>query len=232
MASAKNRATFDAYARAAEPDDYWRQVRRTVGGMPVDEAQLTMLVDAAVDELDLRPEDVLLDLCCGNGALTDRLFRRCAGGLGVDFSAELIAVARARFERLPKRAYVVNDVEAFLTESEGGGFTKAICNFSFQYLSTESALRCLELIRTRFSRVSLAFVSDLPDLDRLRAFFRPGDYVDGIENDHEAPLGMWRTAGTFVALANAAGWQCEIRRMPAAYHAAHYRYNALLRVLD
>ena len=29
--------------------------------------------------LDLRPRDVLLDLCCGNGAIIDPIFARCRG---------------------------------------------------------------------------------------------------------------------------------------------------------
>jgi hypothetical protein len=40
-----------------------------------------MIVDAIGLGLDIGPHDVLLDLCCGNGAITDPVFARCRGGL-------------------------------------------------------------------------------------------------------------------------------------------------------
>jgi trans-aconitate methyltransferase len=49
-----------------------------------------------LDLLDPKPGERILDLGCGDGALTERLVARGASVLGVDASAEQIAAARAR----------------------------------------------------------------------------------------------------------------------------------------
>ena len=49
-----------------------------------------------LDLLQPEPGERILDLCCGDGALTARLAERGATVVGVDASAELLAAARAR----------------------------------------------------------------------------------------------------------------------------------------
>jgi len=56
-----------------ERNDFWRQVRRTINGKPVDEAQIQLIVQQIVSVLCLVPTDRLLDIGCGNGALSARL---------------------------------------------------------------------------------------------------------------------------------------------------------------
>ena len=94
-------ANYDAHARSVPPDAHWKQVRRTVDGEPVDAAQIGFIVEAIAAGLDLARTDVVLDLACGNGALSSRLFDRCAGLVGVDISPYLIEIAQKDFGRLP-----------------------------------------------------------------------------------------------------------------------------------
>ena len=49
-----------------------------------------------LDLLDPRPGERILDLGCGDGALTEKLVARGASVLGIDASADMIAAARAR----------------------------------------------------------------------------------------------------------------------------------------
>jgi len=44
---------YDSHARTRPRDDFWGQVRRTVHGQPVTEAQVGMIVGAAADLLAL-----------------------------------------------------------------------------------------------------------------------------------------------------------------------------------
>lgn len=53
------------------------------------------LGSAALDLLDPRPGERILDVGCGDGALTLRIGERGASVVGVDSSAELVAAARA-----------------------------------------------------------------------------------------------------------------------------------------
>jgi tRNA/tmRNA/rRNA uracil-C5-methylase (TrmA/RlmC/RlmD family) len=118
---------YDQHARTLRRDDFWGQVRRTVRGRPVGPEQIEMIVSAIVDQLRLGPDDILLDLACGNGALSALLQPHCQGSLGVDISPYLIEVARERFETGTHR-FAVQEAAAFTEdEPDPARFTKALC---------------------------------------------------------------------------------------------------------
>ena len=224
--SAKNRRMFDTFVEAA-PNDPWRQVYRTVGNEPVDSAQIRIIAEMAVRGLALDPSDVLLDLCCGNGALGRVIFSRCGGGLGVDFSERLIAEARA-IDMPGRVAFELADVAGYVAaERDPARFTKASCLGSFQLLEPAEAEAVLSTLRARFVGLRLLFLGELPDRDRIGAFYGAA-VPPGVENDHEAPIGIWRTREDFDKLARATGWNASFDAMPSQYHGAHYRYNAIL----
>jgi SAM-dependent methyltransferase len=215
--------------KTCAPDDFWGQVKRTVNGKPVGEDQIQLIVDAILDGLQIGATDTLLDLCCGNGALTDRIFARCQGGLGVDFSEPLIAVAGQHFQRAPQRIYRLDDVEAFLRSADDTArFTKALCYGAFQYLPKEKAENVLMLLHRRFPQVQHFFIGNLPDRAKIDEFFGDRPREPGVEKDPEAPIGIWRDETEFAALSHGCGWHVEFRRMPAQFYAAHYRYDAVL----
>jgi len=66
-------------------DDYAR-----VGGFVAE------LGEAALDLLDPQPEERILDIGCGDGALTRRIIERGATVLGIDNSPDMVEAARAK----------------------------------------------------------------------------------------------------------------------------------------
>lgn len=227
----KSKKAYDFHnerAKECAPTDFWGQIRRTVGGKPVDETQIAMIVDAVVRGLDINEGDVVLDLCCGNGALSDRIFDRCRGGLGVDFGEYLIDIAKQFFERKGVRDYALGDAEEFVAStSDTQRFTKALCYGSFAYLPDGAAL--IRNLHDRFPNVRRVFIGNLPDKSRIKDFYYEGTYVPGIENDSESPLGIWRSESEFADLAGAAGWSAAFSKMPAEFYASAYRYDVALK---
>ncbi|MEM9490440.1 MAG: hypothetical protein AAGC55_14935, partial [Myxococcota bacterium] len=64
--------------------EFCRQVGRTAnGGVPTPEPELARVIDQVARGLKLGADDRLLDLCCGNGLLTQRLAKRCARVVGI-----------------------------------------------------------------------------------------------------------------------------------------------------
>jgi SAM-dependent methyltransferase len=220
---------IEARARSRAPEDFWGQVGRSVGGVPIDEAQIRLLIEAVTSGLQLTADDVLLDLCCGNGALSTRCFERCRGGVGVDFSDYLIEVAKKYFERPPTEVYILAEIGEFLRSAPDPlRFSKALCYGSFAYFARDRAVQLLSEIRERFTRIRRLLVGSIPDKARMHDFFYPESYVPGIEDDPESAIGLWWTIEEFVDFAKASGWRAEITRMPESYHTAHYRYDAVL----
>ena len=222
------RKRYNAYVRNA-PADLAAQVRRTVDGKAVAKEQVDMIIHAIVNGLQLQRTDVVLDLCCGNGMLTDPIFRLCRGGLGVDFTERLIGVAKQHFEQVPEREYLLQDVVDFATSSDQPDrFSKAFCYGSIAYLTDDAVCSILEALRSRFPLITRCFIGNIPDRDRLDEFFYKDAYTPGIENDPESSVGVWRSEAGFAELAARSGWNAGFSRMPADFYGASYRFDATL----
>jgi cyclopropane fatty-acyl-phospholipid synthase-like methyltransferase len=83
------------YPKQFGQTEYCRQVKNTVGGNPVPESALRESISAIYSRLELGPDDTLLDLCCGNGLVSNALAKNCRRVVGVDFSQTLLDIAGA-----------------------------------------------------------------------------------------------------------------------------------------
>jgi SAM-dependent methyltransferase len=223
---------YDAHARSCDPKDFQAQVMRNPHGRSVGDDQIAMIIQAISTGLDIRLNDALLDLCCGNGAISDPIFARCQGGVGVDLAPYLIEVAVENFQKAPGRVYRLSDVEEYVATSEDASrFTKVLFYGAFQNLSEQKARNVLTPLRHRFDNIGRIFIGNLPDLDRAAEFFRefrpdcpPLEHL----KRHDTLGGIWRTEREVEQLMAECGWRCEITRMPPGYYAAHCRFDATL----
>jgi SAM-dependent methyltransferase len=220
---------YKEHPKSCSPDDFWGQVKRTVNGKPVSQDQIDMIVDAVVKGLDLSRHDTLLDLCCGNGALSTLLFKHCNGGLGVDFSEYLISIANKNFSDPPNQTYICQDAIGFCEKPVTPyNFSKMVCYGSFSYLEQDRVEMLLCLLKTKFPKLHRIFIGNCPDKNLLADFYGEQSFTPGVENDPDSPIGIWRTQEEFISLAKGCGWQATIHRMPTLYYAAHYRYDVIL----
>lgn len=219
----------DKHASSMDETDFWGQIRRTVNGRPVDESQISLIVEEIGAKLSLAGNDVLLDLACGNGALSSRLFPQLSGYLGVDSSTSLIGVARKYFQQPPDFNFTINGASEYVdAETAPLVFTKALCYGSFSYFSPVHVDNVLSLMHTKFANVERFFIGNLPDRLRAKAFYGVGNVDPAELSDHESAIGTWRSPEELIDLAHAHGWKTNISRMPDTYYAAHYRYDILL----
>jgi cyclopropane fatty-acyl-phospholipid synthase-like methyltransferase len=224
-----NKSDHKEYPKTFDREDLWGQVRRTVNGKPVSEEQIAMIVAAIRRDLQLRADDVVLDLACGNGALSSYLFEDCARLHGVDWSEFLIEIANSRFAISGKSTFLVDDAAHYVgSEPEPGQFTKALCYGSFAYFSEADATRVIDGLARRFANVTRVFIGNLPDLARAGRFYYAGMDYHAELKDHTAQIGVWRSEMELRELFEASGWKLEIVSMPPAFYAAHYRFDAIL----
>ena len=220
---------YKEYPKTLDPDDFWGQVRRTVNGKPVSDAQIALIVAAIRAGLQFSKEDVVLDLACGNGALSSYFFEDCRSLHGVDYSLYLIEIATKRFQVPGKSTFILDDGAHYVeNEPDPGHFTKALCYGSFAYFTEDDARHVLRGLRQRFVNVSRLFIGNLPDRDRAHLFYPAGkDYTSELK-DHAAQIGIWRSQAEFSTLAADEGWELTPTLMPPEFYAAHYRFDALL----
>lgn len=81
-----------------------------------------------------RPGRAVLDLCCGQGALTAALLAEGAETTGLDFSPPMLAMAR---ERAPGAELVEGDAQAM--PFADARFDAVVCNFGLMHLPDQEA---------------------------------------------------------------------------------------------
>ena len=224
------KSDYKEYPKTLAKDDFWGQVRRTIHGRRIREDEVQTMVSAVRTGLDLQPEDAVLDLACGNGALSRYLFGCCRTVVGVDSSEYLIEVARDNFEHLPEYSFELDDAAHFAEHGPAPErFTKVLCYGSFSFFIEADATAVLHFLGSRFTNVERVFLGNLPDKARAEAFFGPGTGFAAVLEDPAAQIGIWRTAEELAGLARPHGWDTNIRYMPEGFFNAHYRYDAVLR---
>ena len=217
------------YPKTCDPDDFWGQVKRTVSGVAVSQAQIDMIVAAVTEGLSLKKDDVVLDIGCGNGALSHYFFDSCCQMFGIDFSEYLISVAKANFEKPPFYLFKEIDAAHYVDwEPETDRFTKALCYGCLPYLSHSDTEHVLYRLSEGFRNITTFYIGNLPDKDRAHLFYGKGQVLGGVLEDRTSPIGIWRTKEEMTELATNTRWNVRFHSMPDNFYAAHYRYDAVL----
>lgn len=219
---------YSEYPRTLPRDDFWGQVRRTVHGRRATEQEVAVIVRQIQAELQLCPTDVLLELGCGNGALSARLFDECGGYAGADLSTYLIGVAKEFFERAPDYLFFESDALAFAADvGDPDRFTKGLCFALFQYLSPESVKAVLSVLWERFPRLNRVVIGNLPDRDRAHLFFDAGYRPEDLDQ-HKSQIGRWWSQDELRIAVNDIGWTLAVPRRSSETMSGSYRFDAVL----
>lgn len=211
-------------------DDYFRQVGKTVGGRPIPDGHLDLIAADISRALELGREDRLLDVCCGNGLVTQRCADRCLDVTGVDFSAPLVAIARSHFAR-PNIRYIVADACALPATVTRTPFTKICMYEALQHFTTSEAEAMASGLRASAAGAAPLFWGSVPDEDRKWQFYdtaqRREEYHRRVEEGTD-PIGHWWTVSDVARLGARCGYSVRILKPNAALHVAHYRFDVLL----
>ena len=223
---------YDRRAAAGDGRDFLRQVGHTEGGRPISEAQFGTMLGRIRAALDLRPDDVLLDLCCGNGVFTRPLAGMVGRAVGVDFSPELIAVARAHHAAGNLR-YGVQDARRLheLPEAEGS-FTKVLMNAALQHFTPaefEAQLAALRRLTAPDAAMLFAFVPDASRRAGFEAALRPGPGLRLRRLLGRDLLGTWWDRDQVTALCARLGLAAEFLAVDPSLDGARYRMDIRVR---
>ncbi len=225
---------WNGHPRITESDEFLRQVGKTVSGEVIPESHVDAIVADIVGGLDLRADDRVLDLCCGNGLITRRCARHCRSIVGIDFSRPLIAVAREHFAA-DAIEYVEGDVCSLLAALRDEPFSKIYMYEALQHLADDQAQTVLSGLRESKSRTAPILFGSVPDRDRRWDFYdtpeRREQYERAVAEGTE-PIGHWWTKRELIALGERHGYAVEIRELNEVLHGARYRFHALLRPIS
>ncbi|KAL9599707.1 MAG: hypothetical protein Q9219_003695 [cf. Caloplaca sp. 3 TL-2023] len=118
--------------------DHWTQEAYSTAASFVPE-----LASTITQWLDPQPDDLILDLGCGDGVLTAKLKRSCSSVIGVDASANLISASKRAFGSVPGLSFHVHDcrfLDRWVNFHEGA-YTKVFSNAALHWILRETDTR-------------------------------------------------------------------------------------------
>ncbi len=215
--------------KLCDPKDFWGQVKRSIDGKPISNNQITLIENAVCKGLDINESDIILDIGCGNGALSSLFFKKINKLVGVDFSEYLISVAKDNFEMKPDYTFYLSDAYNFIINYEHKEqITKALCYGTFAYFNFNVAEKILLHLNENYKNITKIYIGNLPDKEKAEKFYyKEIDYKDQID-DAQSPIGIWRSVGEMKELATKCGWNVKFHKMPKNFQGSHYRYDVIL----
>lgn len=121
---------WSEYQTGVANKDEQSQVLRTRNKQPIDQRKWEITLDIVVHQLELQSDDILLDLCCGNGLLTAAFGPRIAGVEAVDISPVLTGRLEARGQ--PNGRITTSDMRD--AQFAPRSFSKVLWCASIQYI--------------------------------------------------------------------------------------------------
>ena len=120
------------------PKDHWTHEAYSASASFVPE-----LATKVISWLNPQPEDIILDLGCGDGPLTAKIKERCASVAGFDSSPNLIESARKNYGSVPDLSWFVQDCR-YLEECRDvkeGAYTKVFSNAALHWILRDASTR-------------------------------------------------------------------------------------------
>jgi len=227
------RSYWNSKPQSFEPADRARQAEWTIGGEPLPADDVFAHVAEIVARLELTHESRLLDLCCGNGLITELLADHCAGVVGVDFSEYLLEVAEREAQHPSVRYQWGNAVSLGETNPPlDGNFDRVLMLGSLQYFLPDDLDGILAGLVTLVAPGAVILLRDIPHRRRKWHFYRTGrQRLTHLWNSigGQDALGTWWEAEWIESRARSMGWSASFL-VSADPDSARYRFDAQLRV--
>jgi predicted TPR repeat methyltransferase len=206
----------------------FKQVDMTVNGKEVGADQVDFRVKAMVENLNLTKDDILLDICCGNGLLTDKLSGIVNFVYAVDFSEGLIEIARKKNQHANCR-YDVGDLTK-IDLQQYNSINKLSVYSGLQYIS----LGELDVFFKKIAACNkplLAYFSNVPDKEKLWNYYDTDakkEFYFQREEEGKPHIGTWFNKNEIAHIAESSGLTCKFLEIDKAVNTSYYRFDILL----
>ncbi len=210
-------------------DNPFSQVARTLNKQPMSEAMFLKMTAHLIKKLELEPDHMVLDFCCGNGLFSTEMAPNCQHITAVDFCEKLI---RDMEQWVPENVSgVVSDALEIKFQPES--FHRILFAAALQQFTQVEVIRLFKSLCRWLKPGGLLLVSDILDSRRIWEFFNNEEREDiYFQNTmEEIPvMGTWLDHVWLEKLSRHSGFShAQVLDQPEDYWYAHYRFDLLCR---
>jgi ubiquinone/menaquinone biosynthesis C-methylase UbiE len=199
------------------------KVGRTIKGKPISEIIWKKTLTHIFKEINLKKNDVVLDLAAGSGSLAFPMSLKSKHVIAVDISRKLL-------DSIPKRKNIsVLKGDIRFLKFENNTFDKIIFNFAIQHFTDKEVI---ELSTKLFSWLKVGgslYIGDIPDEARLFKFYNNTERKKALFNSilqNKPIIGNWFHKQFLKEVFKSAGFNhVVLKNQPPYFINAHYRFD-------
>jgi len=213
-------------------DDYLRQVGKTIAGKTIDNSQFDLIVNSIIKNLKINSDDIVLDLCCGNGLITQKILQYCDRIEGIDYSKPLIDIAKSVHS--PDYCnYLNKSILDLHPDNFPFKFSKVYMYEALQHFSQKQFEDILQIIFKITKPQAIIFLGSIPNKEKIwdyyNTFSRKLDYIKRKIINSEA-IGYWWNSNSVLEICNKFGMKCTVMNQNPELYTTHYRFDALIQI--
>lgn len=183
--------------------DFWRghgektkesneqvQVLRTINKQPIDPQKWDLTIQHIKEQLEIKKDDDVLELCSGNGLITKALSPLCKSVVAVDVSEDLLAgISAAGYSNVET---VCSDIRKL--DLQDRTFSKIIIYAGLQYFTYAETVALFENMYKWLRPGGILYIGDIPDTEKLWTFFNTPEretvYFNTVKEEKDI-IGTW-----------------------------------------
>lgn len=174
----------------SENKDLQSQVFRTRNNLPISNDQWVETLIDVRKKLELKSDDLLLDLCCGNGVFAAEFSQSVGSIHAIDINNKLIETLNSmKLLNVTTQTSNINDVQ-YIKDS----YSKILWYAGIQYLDYSSVVDLAFKLGQALKKDGILLIGDIPDSDKLWNYFntpeRQEAYFAGIKTNSPI-IGTW-----------------------------------------
>ena len=181
---------WKSYGKEATGKDEQTQVFRTFNKEPISKELWAFTLKCIEKQIEPSPDDVLLELCCGNGLISRHFSPMFKKVISVDVSEELIrSIDREQYSNI---LTVLSDIREL--NFDDSSFNKIIIYAGIQYLTHAETTILFEQAFRWLKPGGIFFLGDVPDSNKRWVFYnnreRQSIYFQNLK-EGKAIVGTW-----------------------------------------
>ncbi|MCF8222798.1 MAG: class I SAM-dependent methyltransferase [Bacteroidales bacterium] len=205
------------------------QVLRTIHRNPIDTTTWETILKFVLFNLDIKHEDIVLDLFGGNGLFAVEIAKYCRRVDIVDVSEELLnTIDREKYNNIITKASDIRKIA--LSKNE---YNKILIYAGIQYLTRKETIELFLKVFEALQKGGICYIGDIPDEKRIWNFYnnteREASYFQSLL-DNSPQIGTWFDDFWLEKLTNFVGFS-SFRKIDQKKEMiySHFRFDAIIK---